>query len=303
MNAVTLGPLAATVARLRQVDDYLVAEVGPPEGPGWYALDRVVSGGHLDAWLDDLVRHKDGQRDVAGAYLGAWLTGALVRVPVSSLVLERRVPHLGASGLWLHRHDEGWFDRVAFASAPLNVLAHDPEADHADVVVQPDQATLVERYAEALVETLSPVLEGVRRRTPYGLRGLWGAVADEVTGTALQVARQTSTDGWAAWTLSQAVLDHVAARQTHLRRRPTPFPVSWTGGDALFQVKGTCCLYYKTHDGPLDPDGDSYCTTCPFRYDDTRLSLLRRHLEDPDPSDHDLIATLAPISRPSEPST
>lgn len=281
MKAVRLGPLAATVARLRQVDEYLAAEVGPPDGGGWYALDTVVSGGHLNVWLENLVREKDGQRDVAGACLGSWLTGALAGVPVSALILERRVPRLG-SGLWLHRHDEGWFDGVAFASAHVEVLADDPEADHPDAVIVVDQATLAERYANALVEMLTPLLEAVRRRTPYGLRGLWGALADDLTGTALRAARLSGTDGWAAWALSQAVLDHVAARQTHLRRRPTPFPVSWTEGEALFQVKGTCCLYYKTHDGPLDPDGDSYCTTCPFRYDDNRLSRLRRLLEHPE---------------------
>ncbi|MBW3574586.1 MAG: (2Fe-2S)-binding protein [Actinobacteria bacterium] len=281
MNALHGGPVAVTFARLRHLDEHLAAEVGQPEGSEWYSLDTVVSGGHLDSWLESLVREKDGQRDVAGAYLGSWLTGALVSVPVSALVLERRVPHVGA-GLWLHRHQEGWFDRVAFASARVDVLADDPQADHPDAVVLADEATLADRYAESLVETLTPLLEAVRRGAAYGLRGLWGAVADDITGTALRVARQTGTDGWAAWNLSQAVLDHLAARQTLLRRRPTPFPVTWRGGEALFQVKGTCCLYYKTHDGPLDPDGDSYCITCPFRYDDNRLSRLRRQLEHPE---------------------
>ncbi len=271
------GPVVATFARLRQLDEYLEAEVGPPEGAGWYSLDTVVSGGHLDSWLEDLARDHDGQRDVAGAYLGSGLAGAVVTVPVSALVAERRVPHLRA-GLWLHRHNEGWFDRVAYTSTEVDVLADDPEAGHPHAVVVADQATLAERFAQCLVETLTPLLEAVRRRTPYGLRGLWGGVADEVTGTALRAARQTNTDGWAAWALSQAVLDHVAASQIHLRR-PRPFPVSWSGGEALFQVKGTCCLYYKTHDGPLDPDGDSYCTTCPFRDDDNRLSRLRHQLE------------------------
>ncbi len=281
VNVSGTSPLAATFARLRRLDQYLVAEVGPAQGAGWYDLDRVVDDGHLDVWLDELARTHDGQRDVAGAYLGSWLAGALVAAPVSALVLERRMPHLGA-GVWLHRHEEGWFDGVAFASAQLLVLADDPEADHGDAVVVADQSTLVERYAHALVERLTPLLEAVRRRAPYGLRGLWGAVADDVTGTVLATARRAGTDGWLAWDQAQTVLDDVAARQEHLRKRPTPFPVSWSGGETLYQVKGTCCLYYKTHDGPLDPDGESYCTTCPFRYDDNRLCRLRRHLEDPE---------------------
>lgn len=274
------GPVAATFARLRQLDEYLDAEVGPPEGAAWYSLDTVVSGGHLDSWLERLACDHDGQRDVAGAYLGSALAGAVVSVPMSALVGERRVPHFGA-GLWLHRHGEGWFDRVSCTSIEVDVLADDPEAEHPDTVIVADQAALAERFAESLVETLAPLLQAVRRRTPYGLQGLWGGVADEVTGTALRAARQTRTDGWAAWALSQAVLDHMAASQHHLRR-PRAFPVSWSGGEALFQVKGTCCLYYKTHDGPPEPNGDRYCTTCPFRDDDNRLSRLRQQLELPE---------------------
>ncbi len=282
MSAVRTGPLAATLARLRHLDEYLVAEVGPPRREGWYDLDRVVDDGHLDTWLKHLVRTHDGQRDVAGAYLGSWLAGALVAVPMSTLVLERRVPHVGA-GMWLHRHDDGWFDRVAFASAPVAILADDPDADHPHTVVTGDHASLAEQFAESLVKQLSPLLWAVRQRASYGLRGLWGAVADNIAGAALRAARQSGTDGWAAWAQAQVVLDHVAAREATLRRRPMPFPVSWSGGEALFQVNGTCCLYYKTQDGPLDPDGDSYCTTCPFRYDDSRLVRLRLHLEEPGP--------------------
>lgn len=280
MNAIRTGPAVATLARLRHLDEYLAAEIGPPQGDDWYPIDSLVSGNHIGSWLDDLARDNGGQRDVAGAYLGSWLTGAVVSVPVSAMVLERRVPLLGA-GLWLHRHDEGWFDRIAFASAKLNVLADDTDADHPDAMVLADQTALAEHYAESLVKILTPLLGAVRQRAPYGSGGLWGAVADDVTGTALGAARLAGSDGWAAWALSQVVLDHVAARQTHLRRRPTPFPVSWSGGEALFQVKGTCCLYYKTHDGPPDPESDSYCSTCPFRGNDDRLSRLRHHLEHP----------------------
>lgn len=282
MNVVDTGPLSSTFARLQHLDEYLIAEVGPPRGENWYDLDRVVDDGYLDAWLNDLARAHDGQRDVAGAYLGSWLARTLVGVPVAALVLERRMPHLGG-GVWLHRHEDGWFDRVAFASASVDVLADDPDTGRCDTVVFDDPTTLHDRYAEALVATLSPLLQAVRRRASYGLRGLWGAVADDIAGAALHAARQSGTDGWAAWSQADIVLDRLATRQENMRKRPSPFPVTWSGGESLFQVKGTCCLYYKTHDGPLDPDGDSYCTTCPFRYDDNRLARLRCLLEHPQP--------------------
>lgn len=281
VSALATSPASATFARLGRLDQYLAAEVGRPRGDGWYVLDAVVADGHLDTWFDELLAANRGRRDVAGSYLGSSLAGPVVTVTMSALVLERRVPDLG-SGLWLHRHPDGWFDQVSLASAGLFVVADDGDAGHPASVVLDGLDALYDRCAEVLVEALSPPLWGVRQRASYGLRGLWGAVADRMCASAVKAARLVGSDGWSAWREAQAVLDQVAARQDHLRTRPSPLPVRWSGGEELFQVKGTCCLYYKTHDGELDACGDSYCTTCPFRDQDDRLLRLQAHLENSD---------------------
>lgn len=269
MTAASLaGPLEATLERLRALDPWSVAEVGRPEGDAWYALDDMVADGHLDAWLASLVTEHGGRRDVAGTYLGSWLAATLVEVPMAAILTERRLPDLRA-GLWLHRHQEGWFDRVAFASCSLTVVAGDADADHPHTTVVADRASVWDRYALTLVEVLSPLLWALRQRVPYGMRGLWGAVADDVAGRALRIARLTGGDGWGDWSEARVILDRIAVYQDHLRTRPSPFPVTWSGGDTLFQVKGTCCLYYKTQEAP-DPRGEGYCTSCPFREDESR---------------------------------
>lgn len=285
----TVPPLAGTLGRLAALDPYLTAGIGQPTGADWHRLDGVVAGGQVDRWLADLMAQHGGQSNVAGAYLGAWLAGAVLTVPVAALVLERRVPVLAAGDVWVHRHPEGWFDRIALRAPAVAVLAGDAAGGHADSRVLPDEAGLLEAFAEQLVATLEPLLGAVRARARYGLRGLWGAVADDLTGTALWAAelagrdqaeqRAHGADPGQAWRVGTALTDRVATRVPQLRARPRLFPVSWSRGKALAQVKGTCCLYFRTYDGVPDPSGEGYCTTCPFREDESRRRRLRDHLE------------------------
>ena len=261
------GPLAATLARIAAVDPWFGASVGPPAGEGWFRLADVRAG-ELAPRIDALAARHGGHRDVAGSYLGGWLSGAAVISPVAALVLDRRLPDPD-SPVWVHGHEDGWFDTVAFERPDVLVLADDAAADHPDTVVVAE-AELAPRFAAGLVARLAPALEAVRSLAPFGRRGLWGAVADEVASAALWAARSGGTDQQAAWRTAEAVIDAVAAEVPWLRARPAPYPVA----GSLFSVKGTCCLFHKTQPGPPDPCGESYCTSCPFRDDGSRRERL-----------------------------
>lgn len=282
MTTTTASPLAETFRRLAALDAYLAAEIGEPASEGgadWYRLDGIVAGGEVDRWLADLTARYGGRPNIAGAFLGAWLAGAVITVPVAALVLERRVPVLAAGGVWIHQHPDGWFDGIALRAPTVALLAGDAARDHPDSRVAEDEAALFDAYTEQLVAVLEPLLAAVRARARYGLRGLWGAVADDLTGTAVWVAGEAGRDQVEAWRVGAALSDRVAARVPQLRTRARPFPVSWSGGEALSQVKGTCCLDFRTYDGVPDPSGDGYCVTCPFRDDGSRRQRLRAYLE------------------------
>lgn len=117
----------------------------------------------------------------------------------------------------------------------------------------------------------------VRARAPFGRRRMWGQLADDIGGTALWTARAGDLDQRSAWKEAQAILDHVAETAPELRVRSRPFPVRWEGDETLFQVRGTCCLWYTTFEEP-DRCGEGYCTTCPLRDDDVRHERLCRYL-------------------------
>lgn len=109
---------------------------------------------------------------------------------------------------------------------------------------------------------------------PFGRRGLWGIVADELASAALWAARAGGADTIGAWRLAETAIDVVAEEHHWLRARPRPFTITTAQGTTTFGVRGTCCLYYKTQSQPPDPSGDGYCTTCPFRDDDSRRDRL-----------------------------
>lgn len=93
------------------------------------------------------------------------------------------------------------------------------------------------------------------------------------------VARRLGLDELETWRRCELLLvDAIHAGAPGLRHRPHLLPVPLSGGTAHYQVRGTCCLSYRTFDQP-DPNGDGYCATCPLRTDDSRTRRLRAHLE------------------------
>lgn len=255
--------LADTGRRLHELAAYYGFGTGGPCGDGWVGLDELLSGGVVDRMAAQLLA-QEGRPDVAGSYLGSHLTGPLVARTVAAMVLDGRCPDPDPSNVVVHLHPEGWFDMVSFRTSSAAVLDGDPAASDRRSVVLPDRPALHQWWAERLVACLEPLLDAVRARLPYGRRGLWGAVADRVASSALTVARQGGRPGQAAWAEATGLLDALAHHAPVPFVRPASVEVrSQHGRRALFPVRGTCCLYYLTVDGP-DPCGEGYCATCPF---------------------------------------
>lgn len=265
---MSLGaPLAETLERLDALDPWLRASIGEPVGDGWCRVSEITAE-QLAGWVDDLATRHGGRRDVAGSYLTGWLASTTIIVPTAAVVLERRLP-VPDGDLWFHRHDDGWFDQVAFERTDVYVTPMDAAGDHPDVIAVSD-TELTHLLAQGLVTRLDPILEAIRALAPFGRRGLWGIVTDEFASAALWAARAGGADMIGAWRLAETAIDFVAEERHWLRARPRPFTIPTAQGPTTFSVRGTCCLYYKTQLQPPDPFGEGYCTTCPFRDDDSR---------------------------------
>jgi len=242
------APLRQAVERLRATDPEcrLVLADGD-SGAEWTTLDGPDVVGEA---FEVAERRLGGSRAAIGASVAALLVDGVVTATWPLLLAQRRLPAVHASNVAVRLHPElAWFEHVTIRTP----------ACHGD--------DLHERFVDGLVTTFAPWFDEVRARAPFGRAGMWGQVADELHGGALWHARQAGTDARAAWDEAGAVVDLLAEQVPALRSRPRPLPVRWPGGEATWQVKGTCCLWYQTRDGQALGD-DGYCVACPLRTDE-----------------------------------
>lgn len=270
-------PLEATLATLATADPRFGADIGRPSGVEWTAFDDVVAA--VPAWIDALAAQQGGHRDVAGSFLAGWLSGAAVIIPTVSLVLTGRLPD-PRQPLWIRRADGGYFDRLAFEDPTMLVEADDEFAGHEEAIVA-DRERIFDVFADTVVQRMEPVLGAIRRLVPYGWRGLWSNLSDEITGAALWAGRVTRRPPTDALTIADALETRLAANPRVPDCGPTrSVPVDSVGGPAMFIVRSACCLYFKTRPQRGDCASDAYCATCPLVDDAVRNVRLSQFVAD-----------------------
>ena len=279
-------PLARAAAAVRARDEHQAIELGRPAGPAWFRLADLYAEGAVASELDWAARTGGDAplpRDVAASYLASWIDSCVVGPAATLLVLEGVLPDVTPGNLWLRRHATfRWYDRIAYERPSIWCAADHAAAGHPDATVVADRTALVERLADTAVELLTPLFAAVRARASYGLRGMWGSLADDLAGTLAWITRSSDGDAGEqrrAWGATDEILDAVAARTPLLRVRPTAVDVEWSAGSTLFCRRGTCCLYYKTPDAAVHAGDDRYCTSCPLREPADQRAEWARWLE------------------------
>jgi len=130
------------------------------------------------------------------------------------------------------------------------------------------------------------MLSAVRARAPFGLPGLWGAVADEITSITLWVGQLVGRPPGQLWIHAGRLVNALAPHAPVRMARARPFPVSHRLGGKWFRARGTCCLYYRSQraQGPTE---QRYCNSCPLRDDDSRHQQWYAYLTDLATGRHD----------------
>jgi hypothetical protein len=262
---VTGGPLAATLARYGAADPYCTPVAGLPTEPRWTSLGALLDDtGLLRSWFDGLAGESHGAPDVAASYLAGWLGGTLLDPLGWAVGTERRAWPLEPASLWIHRHGDGWFDGFAVGARQVRMLPDDPDAGHPDAVVVADVDALRAGVAGEAVAVLGPLFAAVRSFAPYGVRGMWGAVADSLGSSAAIAALRAGRPARPAFDEAMRIVDGLVAAGAGRITRPTPEQVRWARGMTTVVHKGTCCLWYKTTDESA-PIGERYCLSCPLQ--------------------------------------
>ena len=252
-------------------------DVGPQPGSAWHPLTSAGD----PAWIGELVDrteagdgHGPRPRAVAGAYVAGALTWAVLQPATALLLREGRALDLSPEGLALLVDDTGWASRLAVVEPRFAALPGDPAATAA-VALVPDVAALVERSADAVVATFTPIFAAVRACSPYGLAGMWGALADTVAAV-LWLLHERGADPAAldrAWAGAESLVDALQRRVPQLKARSRRFRFEQPDPPVALPLRGTCCLYYRTPEAAVD-GSDGLCTTCPRRSDEARVRLV-----------------------------
>jgi hypothetical protein len=282
-------PVAVTVARLDESSAWR-RYTTDAAGPGWVHLaERLDDAGGLDAWYrTELEATARGHADLAGALIVYRLAGALAELVVGPLLDQRRCVPLTPAAVWLRFGDAARLDELSVSAATVAVLAGDPAAGEAGTVVVADEAALRRVAVDGLVAVYEPLAAAVRARAPFGLRGMWGTLADHVAEVAVRRARERGRDAAAAWAAADTLVAELAAREPLLRARPRREVVTGDPSTGTFVAKGTCCLIYKAAAAPgaartgapsarqlIDT---AACTSCPLRAPDDRHARFAAYL-------------------------
>ena len=130
------------------------------------------------------------------------------------------------------------------------------------------------------IEIAGRLFTEVRARAPYGMRGMWGALADELAAGLVRAANETGGDVERAWHEASSLLDMLAERVEVPFARPHLDRTEWSGGYTPFTVRGTCCLYYKTVDGTPRPARRRLLHDVPARDEGWRRQRMAAWFED-----------------------
>ncbi len=257
----------------------------PSDDPRWIPLTAVLDSAWLRGALGTLEAgngHGPRPRSVVGSYFAADLAWQVVTTAGIVLHADGRALDLGLDHLAVRIDDQGWPSRVALVDPTFAALAADPAVGSPGVSAVGDRDALLDHLAERIVETMRPVFTAVRAQTPYGLAGMWGALADHVANLSwnLRDAEASAEELDGAWATTEALIDRIAVAEPRLKARPRRFTFRTPDGTVQLPMRSTCCLYYLTPEADA-AEGDGKCTTCPLRDDEDRIARVEAGFANP----------------------
>ena len=234
--------------------------------PGYTANSTVDHADHAD----HTAQHTSGgtpeidvpERTTAG-YVLQWYLGVPTYLGAMLFHSARRVPALQPRRL-AFRFEPGWVEAVALRPGRFWCLPDDPDAEHPDAVVVPDDAALGAVLRREVVSHAAHFLRIYGPMVRFGRRTLWAAVTDGLdTGLLLAGRSFGSTQAGAAD--ARLVLaerfEPLTAASTICRVTDDRGRIHWT------RRRGSCCFSYALPDmGP--------CATCPRTDDEERARIL-----------------------------
>lgn len=254
--------IAATLARVSALDEWLAAEFIPAVGPGWIDPTRLRP--HLPDLLERIGnRWNTDDRRVEAAFFMHSYSWRIAGPATACYLAERRVPELAAKHMAVRFDTEGTAGPPAFRSPRFAGPPGDCQSD----VTCGDAAELLLRLKHGLEAHLALTVEALQGHAPLGTRALWALAAD-AAATAFLLAGAKLGDQERARAEAEAFF---VLRSSPLRTKATFLQLEHAGRREVFLRRGSCCLIYRLA-------GHEYCATCPLIPLDETERRLREYL-------------------------
>jgi FhuF 2Fe-2S C-terminal domain/Ferric iron reductase FhuF-like transporter len=259
MRRMPRAPLADTLAPLAGLG--IETHLGPREGDGWVAADRLAGdAAALRAVLGEVRASLGTDRDdVCAAQLVELWTWLVAAPAAGAIVVGSRLPDVSSANVLLQARG-GLADwRAGLRSTRFHALPGDPEAGHRDALAASDERILLSRLRAMLVEDhLAPLVAGLNRIGRRPERALWRGAADRVAGAFLWIGEQLG-----ARRRAEALARGAIGSAPPLGARVRTQRVGNSADETHVHLRAGCCLYYRVPGAPK-------CIGCPLVTDAER---------------------------------
>ncbi len=270
-------PLAGSMAGVDRAVDWMAWRMieGDSTGEGWSCCEQVLRvpdfftcwratiAGRLAQLHDGLTERDVPERTPAG-YVLQWYLGIPGYTGSMLFHHARRVPALEPRRL-AFRLEPAWVDTIGLRPGTFWCLPEDPDREHPDAVIVPDEVALAAVLRRQLVAHAGCFLRVYGPTVRFGRRTLWAAVTD-VLDTGLLLAGRSRGDDEAGVADARLVLaEHYEPMTSASTTRQV---VDEHGRAHWTRQRGSCCFYYAL------PDVAQPCATCPRVDDAERARIL-----------------------------
>jgi ferric iron reductase protein FhuF len=233
--------LAATLARISHLDEWLAAELEPDGGDGWMPAADLAD--HLPAVLARVGRRwETDDRRVQAAFFAHEYSWRVAGPAIAAYLAEARVPELAPEHVAVRFDADGSVRPIAFRSHAFAGLTREVNGD-----------ALLHHLKRDLEEHLAVTVAALRAHAPLGARALWALAAD-ASASAFLTAGAALGDQGRARERAETFLE---LSESTLRTLGTFLTLEYGDRSEIFLRRGSCCLSYRIGD-------HEYCATCPL---------------------------------------
>jgi len=265
-NELTRSPIEETLARAAETVAYFSARFGEPTHGMVRASDVINDPAMVTQYLDyveSAYEMGDGYRQIAASFLVLGYFWPPMLGAAACMLLERRVPDLSTSNVWLNINGYG----VRFSSPRFYALPDDPDAAHPDATVVPDIGALRDYIAATFTDDhAEPLFATLRSVAPYGLNGMRANYVDRMVSALIWMGDVIGDPA-----VAETEVPAFVSRMTD-KRRAGVIQVEHRAKPRMLQIRSGCCLNYRL-------PGREKCETCSLLSMDERVARFCASLD------------------------